>query len=65
MELDLHSLFGLLCTLYSLDETPQLPPPAFGLIYDGAVGQPRRVLFVTPWYIPTSVYYLKISYHGV
>ncbi len=28
--------------LYSLAETPQLPPPtAFGLIYEGAFGQPR------------------------
>jgi hypothetical protein len=44
MELDLLSSFGLLCTvlLYSLAETPQLPPPpAFGLIYEGAIGQPR------------------------
>jgi hypothetical protein len=42
MELDLRSLFGLLCTvhLYSLAETPQ-PPPAFGLIYECAIGQPR------------------------
>jgi hypothetical protein len=35
MELDLQSLFGLLCT--SLADTPQLPPtPAFGLTYEGA-----------------------------
>ncbi len=29
--------------LYSLAETPQLPPhpPAFGLIYEGATCQPR------------------------
>ncbi len=28
--------------LYSMAETPQLPPPpAFGLIYEGAIGQPR------------------------
>jgi hypothetical protein len=28
---------------YSLTETPQLPPPpAFGLIYEGAIGQPRK-----------------------
>ncbi len=28
--------------LYSLAETPQLhPSPAFGLIYEGAIGQPR------------------------
>jgi hypothetical protein len=37
--MDLYkSFFGL----YSLAETPQLPPPpAFGLIYEGAIGQPR------------------------
>jgi hypothetical protein len=38
MELDLESLFGLLWLL----ETLQLPPPpAFGLIYEGAIGQAR------------------------
>ncbi len=44
MELDLQILFGLLCTaVYSLAETPQPPPspPAFGLISEGAIGQPR------------------------
>ncbi len=43
MELDLHCLFGLRCTLYSLAETSHLPPslPAFGLIYEGAIGQRR------------------------
>ncbi len=42
MELDLQSLFGLLCTvqLYSLAETP--PPPSFGLIYECTIGQPRQ-----------------------
>ncbi len=39
INLDLQSLFGLLS---SLAETPQLPPPpAFGLVYEGAIGQPR------------------------
>jgi hypothetical protein len=34
MEIDLQSLVGL--HVYSLAETPQLPPPlAFGLIYPG------------------------------
>jgi hypothetical protein len=35
---DLQSLFGLLCTSvpYSLADTP-----AFGLIYEGAIGQLR------------------------
>ncbi len=42
MELDLQSLFGIL-HVYSLAETPQLPPSqAFGLIYEGAIGQQRR-----------------------
>jgi len=45
MELDLI-IFGLHvhCTrLYSLAETPNpLHPPAFGLIYEGAIGQPRK-----------------------
>ena len=33
----------LLWTLDSLAEIPQLPPspPVFGLIYEGAIGQPR------------------------
>jgi hypothetical protein len=48
MELDLQSLFVLhvhCAQLFSLAETPQPPPPphtpAFGLIYEGAIGQPR------------------------
>ncbi len=41
MELDLQKLFGL-HVLYSLAETPQAPPPpAFGLIYENAIGQLR------------------------
>jgi hypothetical protein len=46
MELDLESLFGLnvhTAQMYSLAETPQPQPPslppAFGLIYVGAIGQ--------------------------
>ncbi len=46
MEVDLQSLFGLhimwCAQLYLLAETPQLAPsPAFGLIYEGAIGQQR------------------------
>ena len=48
MELDLQSLFqlfGLLCTavINGLDPAGRSspPPPAFGLIYEGAIGQPR------------------------
>jgi hypothetical protein len=43
MELDLQSLFGLHVyrQLFSLAETPYPPPPAFELIYEGAIGQPR------------------------
>jgi hypothetical protein len=49
MELDL-SLFGLHAQLYSLAEAPQPPPPASGLIYEGAIfSQYKLHLFVTPW----------------
>jgi hypothetical protein len=44
MELDLQSLYGLLCTAFHwLRPRNSPPPPAFGLIviYEGAIGQPR------------------------
>ncbi len=43
MELDLRSLFGLLCTavLIGWDPATHPFPPAFGLIYEGAIGLPR------------------------
>jgi hypothetical protein len=43
-ELDIQSVFGLLCTaVLTLAETPQLPPSlAFGLIYGGTIGQRRK-----------------------
>jgi hypothetical protein len=42
VELDLQSFFWAPCAqLYSLAETPQVRNPAFGLIYEGAIGQPR------------------------
>ncbi len=41
MELDLQSYLVSCALLYSLAETLQLPPPSFGLIYEGAIGQPR------------------------
>jgi hypothetical protein len=43
MELDLQSLFGLLCTAVLIGGEPATSPHplAFGLIYEGAVGQPR------------------------
>jgi hypothetical protein len=45
MELDLQSLFGLLCFMA---ETLQLPPlPAYTRAL--LVSQDRRNLFVTPW----------------
>ncbi len=58
MEVDLQSLlFGLYVTwcaqLYSLAETPQLPPPSPHLdsYYEALlVSKDRRHLFVTPWY---------------
>jgi hypothetical protein len=41
---------GSCVKLYSLAETPQLPPPptpsAVGLIYEGAIGQPRETTTV-------------------
>ena len=41
MELDLKSLFGLLCTAVLIGSDLATPPsPAFGLIYEG-FGQPR------------------------
>ncbi len=40
MELDLPSLFGLHVYAVSLAKTPQRFYPAFGLIYEGAIGQP-------------------------
>jgi hypothetical protein len=41
MELDLQSLFHV-HSCSSLAETPHTHPPAFGLIYEGASGQPRQ-----------------------
>jgi hypothetical protein len=45
MELDLQSLFGLLCTAVLIGRDPATPPPlpAFGLIYEDAIGQPRNL----------------------
>ncbi len=44
MELDLQSLFGLHVHVHSCSHRlrPRNPPPAFGLIYEGAIGQPRQ-----------------------
>jgi hypothetical protein len=43
MDLDLQSLFGLLCTAVLNGREPATPPIRifFGLIYEGAIGQPR------------------------
>jgi hypothetical protein len=43
MEFDLTKVYlGSMCTaLFSLAEIPQPPSPAFGLIYEAAIGQPR------------------------
>jgi hypothetical protein len=61
MEVDLHSLFGLHVTgcehLYSLAETPQLPPsPRIGTRITRAllVSKDRRYLFVTPCFCCSS-----------
>ncbi len=49
MELDFQSLFGRLCMqLYSLSEAPSTTPISFGLIYEGAVGQPRQTSLSDP-----------------
>jgi hypothetical protein len=42
VELDLQSLFGLHVLVQSCIHwlRPWTPPPAFGLIYEGAIGQP-------------------------
>jgi hypothetical protein len=40
MELDLPSLFGLLCTAFLIGCDPATP--RIGLIYEGAIGQPRQ-----------------------
>ncbi len=53
MELDLKKFIWALvysCTHISWDPATPLPPPAFGLIYKGAIViQDRRHLFVTTW----------------
>jgi hypothetical protein len=42
MELDLQNLFGLLvCTAVLIGGDLASSPSAFGLIYEGAIGQPR------------------------
>jgi hypothetical protein len=44
MEFDLQSLFRLhvhSCSHWLFPRNPNLLPPAFGLIYEGAIGQPR------------------------
>jgi hypothetical protein len=51
MELDLQSLFGLLCTAVLIGWNPASPPPPHLGSYTRAllVSQDRRHLFVTPW----------------
>ncbi len=57
MELDLQSLFGLHVhsTAALIGWDPAIPlPPALGLLYEGAIGQPRKTTslceIVTPWF---------------
>ncbi len=68
MELDLQSLFGLLCIqLYSLSETPQPPPPSplpphFGSDFGSyaralLASQDRQHLFVTPCFLLVNLQY--------
>ncbi len=51
MEVDLQSLFGSCVLLYSLADTPQLPPltPHLGSNTRALVSQNGRHLFVTLW----------------
>jgi hypothetical protein len=42
MESDLPNLFGLLYAAVLIGRDPATPPPAFGLIYEGATGQPKQ-----------------------
>ncbi len=32
-----------MCTAVSIGRDPNPPPPAFGLIYEGAIGQPAKI----------------------
>jgi len=41
MKLDLQSLFGLHVLGWDPASPQPHPPPAFGLIYEGSIGQPR------------------------
>ncbi len=61
MELDLQSLFGLhvhSCThwLGPRNTTPR--PPVFGLIYEGAVGQPRQTTSLSDPLVGTKTSHL-------
>jgi hypothetical protein len=43
------------CTHFQRHRNLPPPHPAFGLIYEGAIGhQGRRHLFVTPWFSPSK-----------
>ncbi len=64
MELDLRSLFGLhVHSFYSLTETPQPHPPAIGLIYQGAIGQPRWMTSLCDPLIQLFLKFLCIPVH--
>jgi hypothetical protein len=71
MELDLQSLFGLLCTavLIRWDFTGTAPPPPHlgSYMYTRAllVSQARRHLFVTPWDLPSTWTKEKLCYKGI
>jgi hypothetical protein len=72
MELDLQFIWAPCAKLYSLAETRHPPPPSFGPVYEGAIGQPRyrRHLFVTPCSVfclnRDTLYVLKqAKIHGV
>ncbi len=67
MQLDLQSLFGLhvhSCTHWLRPRNPP-PPPAFGLIYEGAIGQPRQTTSLyDPLFYPKCPFGTSVSAFG-
>ncbi len=62
MELDLQCLIGLRvhsCTQWL--RTPQPPPLLFGLIYEGAIGQPRKT--TSQWPLALNLYFPLFFYY--
>jgi hypothetical protein len=68
MELDLQSLFGLLCTasctFWLRPRNPLSPPSAFGLVYEGSIGQPRWTTSLCNPLLKTLVALLNLMTHS-